>query len=251
LGICIIVAVLFSCKKENEGNGNETEEKVYLPKRIYGTTVSGKAWSGEFEFDAQKRLTKFTAPHKDVVMEVSYPTGTSYLIKFHYVNSEQFWRQEEATVNGNTMQVVEKTYNDAGVQENSSESTFTLENNRAVKEEFSGRTVLYTYDAAGNLIEETEDGEGRTCKYDTHKGILGNVQTPQWIMWDMDTDEIEFFYYFVNNVVEITLPAEKDNKILKYQYSYNADDYPVSIVYTEHDADGMEKSREQATIEYY
>jgi hypothetical protein len=246
--VCVLCLGLSSCKKNEDET--ETETKIYLPKKIFGTIAGKGEWSVSFEYDAQNRLIKTTIPHKGYRVEFSYPEGKFYQLNYIDLDDNTVYRTIEATRSGN---IVNEARTDI---ENShtypSTVVYTLNNEMAIRYEYANYTVANMYDNVGNIIKSEDDERIQTFTYDDKKGIFSNINTPAWLLWDIDVDYIwEGMYFTVNNLSEFTdTGIEKGYHANSYIYTYNPDGYPVSFKYTE--TYESEKEPEiSVTVEYY
>ncbi|MDR1170919.1 MAG: hypothetical protein LBL24_00535 [Bacteroidales bacterium] len=250
LSILILSVGLFSCSKDNDDDNPDAS--VYLPKKMYGTYI-GDQWNATFAYDSQNRLVRSTAVNRDggseTVLTISYPANGQYEIKISS-GSNDWHRMYTAKETGNIVEV-EKTDRYNGIAEEPEEYYYTVEDGRIVNRISDDGIINYTCDSNGNITESSwiyrdHPADVTTMKYDDKKGIFSNIKTPAWILWSiLDIDQIDDPWFFVNNITEL-----KDNGVLdvKYEYTYNSDNYPTAIKITEYDGDREELI--DVTIEY-
>ena len=246
LAMCAVCISLVSCDKDDDNGGTPNGSETYLPKKIYGTAADGVEWSAEFEYDNQNRLTKATFPHKEYIMDISYPAGKVCVIKYVDTKNGEAYRIREAEISGNLLSI---TATDLDFPSDLGTWTYTVENGK-IEYDHNAKEV-YNYDASGNLVKRTAYNWNLTFKYDNKKGIFSNINTPAWLLWDLDVDYIwEGLFFVCNNLTEYDHSSEeKGEHSSRYEYNYNNDGYPVSFKYN-HTWNGEEEPEMTVYVEY-
>ena len=250
--VFIFSVVLPSCDKDSADKDN-TGTAVYLPKKMYGT-AQGDQWNATFAYDDQNRLIRATAVNREggdeTVIVITYPAANECVIKNYYGGETQPNRVYTAKETGNVIEVVRGDYY-AGADTYIKDYYYTVADGRITEYHNTGEVEIYTYDASGNITQigwsgATAGPRSTTCEYDNKKGIFSNINTPEWILWDvLDIDQIDDPWFFVNNITKLYRNEVLD---VKYEYTYNSDGYPSAINITEYDEDEEEKIT--VTIEY-
>ena len=244
-------------QKSTKQDGSVLAPKKYLPKRISGTGDRDD-WTIAFEYDSLDRLVKLTHVQKEVIMKISYLDETTFRTTYTHAEDTAAYDTREYTTMYDSAYVNLHNSRDGNV--------FYMygirENGQMFCKNMPLPATSFAYDAAGNLIEEEDAGEGEHAlsyqyTYDNRNGIYKHIQTPLWLLYDNQPDDTEInpLYFFVNNITEFKGSQKVSGEELftgTYTYSYNNDGYPVAITFTEYrNRNGGETYNEAATIEYY
>ncbi|MDR2424523.1 MAG: BACON domain-containing protein, partial [Prevotellaceae bacterium] len=224
-----IVINLTQTSKKEDGT---TLQKKYLPKRIYGTNEDGE-WSGNFEYDEQDRLVRFSPVHKGFAIEVAYLTDSTFRASYRDLDDNAVYRTDNYLIAGDSVHV-----NEVEVEINWSWSySYKIENGKMLYENAPYDSTSFRYDAAGNIAQVNH----HIYEYDNKNGIFKNIKTPLWLLYDiqLDVDYIDPLYFFVNNITAHIVDEET------FSYTYNNDNYPVTIQF------GGDRRQATAAIEYY
>lgn len=225
----ILLSVLFiSCSDEDSDNDNENNNtgKQRISVRDYSADGGKKH---QFSYNADGKLETILETLTDGRVNryrFDYDSSGKIIstIKDNYSTSKKIHTRNFSYVGSNTINIVEKEYND-GVYVNSSETTLTLDNNeRLIKESYSSSTITYEYDNNGNLTKSKDSYYTYSYSYDNKVSCFSNQGLPAWY-WVFDANEDFDLYAGSNNLIESFSNGEKEDS---YKYDYDKNGYPVS-----------------------